>query len=435
MSEGLTRRSLIAGGAAALGAMSMTAAQAQRVVGANDRIRAAFIGVGNRGGQLLSAALPNEDLDIVCVCDAYRPFMREARTKVGGACEMEADFRKILERDDIDCVFIATPDHWHAAQTVMACDAGKDVYVEKPLSVTIREGQRMIAAARRNNAVVQVGIQRRASSLMPKLISAIHDGTFGKIVFSRSYRITNMCPEGIGISEETEAPDGLDWDMWLGPRPFRPYRTNIHPYKFRWWREFSSQLANWGVHSFDLIRWLIGEEAPTAVSAHGGVYAVNDSRDIPDTMLATYEFASGRLMEFGQFETMSNGMNKGLVELRGTLATLNVDAGYYEILPEKAGQFGAPAPLPEAGTVKDENAVRDYTVPHIRNFLDCVKSRETPFCDVEVGHRSTVFAHLGNIALETKSRIEWDPQTERITNNRKANDLLHYEYRAPWVLG
>jgi len=312
MREGLTRRSLLAGGAAALGAVSVTAASARRVVGANERIRAAFIGVGNRGGQLLDAALPNEDLEIVCVCDVYRPFMREARSKVGDACEMEGDFRKVLERDDVDAVFIATPDHWHAIQTIMACDAGKDVYVEKPLSITIREGRRMVAAARRNNAIVQVGIQRRASGLMPTLIGAINAGTFGKIVLGRSYRLSNMCPNGIGISEEADVPSGLDWDLWLGPRPFRPYRTNIHPYKFRWWREFSSQLANWGVHSFDLIRWLTGETAPAAVSAHGGLYAVNDSRDIPDTLLATYEFASGRLLEFGQFETSSNPMNRGL---------------------------------------------------------------------------------------------------------------------------
>jgi predicted dehydrogenase len=368
------------------------------------------------------------------VCDVYKPSLDKWAKKLGNNVATYGDFRHILDRDDIDAVFIATPDHWHAIQTIMACDAGKNVYVEKPLSITILEGRRMVEAARRNNRVVQVGTQRRSSTLFPELAKLVQNGGVGKVTLARCYRISNMYPDGIGIAPDSDPPEGLDWDMWLGPRAWRPFNKNIHPYKFRWWKDYSSQLGNWGVHYFDLIRWILGEEAPVSISAHGGKFAVNDSRDIPDTMEAIFEFASGRLMVFGQYEASGNSaLRSGEAELRGTLGTVYASSGGYEIFPERAGQFGDPNPLSKRTTAKSKDG--DLTVKHIRNFLDCVKSRKRPNADVEDGHRSTTFAHLGNISLATKSRIEWDPERERITNNEEANKLLHYGYRAPWKLG
>jgi len=419
------------GAAAALGVAGMSRS---RVVGANDRIRVGFIGTGNRGGQLIKAALPNKDMDIVALCDVYDPHLDKWAGRLEGNLAKYKDFRRMIERDDVDAVFIATPDHWHAIQTVDACDAGKDVFVEKPLSITIFEGRRMVEAARRNNRVVQVGTHRRSSTMFPRLAELIQSGKIGKVTVARCYRLNNMFPDGIGIAPDSDAPEGLDWDMWLGPRAWRPFNKNIHPYKFRWWKNYSSQMANWGVHYFDLIRWLLGERAPASVSAHGGKYAVNDARDIPDTMEAIFEFASGRLMMFGQYEASGNSaMRSGEAELRGTLGTVYASTGSYDIVPERGGQFQDSEPRMKSQTVRSTDG--DLTEQHIRNFLDCLRSRNKPTADVEEGHRSTTFSHLANIALETRSRIEWDAERERITNNEAANELLHYEYRAPWKLG
>ena len=433
MSSGLSRRNFVKTGAATAAGLA-TSLSRSRVVGANDRIRVAFIGTGNRGGQLIQAALPNKDMDIVALCDAYDPHLGKWAGRLEGNPAKYKDFRRMIERDDVDAVFIATPDHWHAIQTVDACDAGKDVFVEKPLSITIFEGRRMVEAARRNNRVVQVGTHRRSSTMFPRLAELIQSGTIGKVTVARCYRLSNMFPDGIGIAPDSDPPEGLDWDMWLGPRAWRPFIKNIHPYKFRWWKDYSSQMGNWGVHYLDLIRWLLGETAPASVSAHGGRFAVEDARDIPDTMEAVFELASGRLMMFGQYEASGNSaMRSGEAELRGTLGTVYASTGGYDILPERGGQFQDPEPRMEPQKVRATDG--DLTEQHIRNFLDCIKSRNKPTADVEDGHRSTTFSHLANIALETKSRIEWDAERERITNNEAANELLHYEYRAPWKLG
>jgi predicted dehydrogenase len=243
-----------------------------------------------------------------------------------------------------------------------------------------------------------------------------------------------MYPNGIGLAPDTDPPADLDWDTWLGPRPKRLFNPNITPYKFRWWKAYSSQAANWGVHYFDLIRWLVGEIAPLSVSAHGGKFALNDARDIPDTMEVIFEFASGRLMLFGQYEASGvPPLASGEIELRGTRGALYADPNGYQVVPERGGQFQKPEPYMAAASVTHPK--EDLDRLHVRNFLDCVKSRHTPTCDVEEGHRSTVFAHLANIALATKSRLEWDSAAERVTNNLRANEMLHYRYREPWKLG
>jgi predicted dehydrogenase len=430
MSEGVTRRSF-----ARTAAIGLAAASASRVVGANERVRLGFIGVGNRGGQLQAAFATHDDCQAVAFCDVWKPYLDRARERNGGKGDVVTDFRKLLERDDLDALVIATPDHWHAIQTVDACDAGKDVYVEKPLSITIHEGRRMVAAARRNQRVVQVGTHRRSSPLYADLVRLVQDGKIGKVTVSRAYRLSNMWPDGIGQAKHTDPPDGLNWDLWLGPRPARPYQGNIAPYKFRWWQLYSSQMANWGVHYLDAIRWITGELAPASVSAHGGRFAVDDDRTIPDTLEATFEFASGRLALFGQYEASGNpALRSGEVELRGTLGTVYVSGRRFEIVPERGGQFQDRTPRMEPVKQDAKGSNRDLTALHARNFLDCIKSRNRPNADIEIGHRSTTFSLLANIALAAKARLEWDAQAERITSPASANTMLHYEYRKPWVL-
>jgi predicted dehydrogenase len=424
-----TRRTFLAAG----GASIATAAARLHAAGANDRLGVGFVGVGNRGTQLMRSFLKQKDIDVVALCDVDRGILEDAAEIVARPAATLKDYRELVGRSDVDAVVIATPDHWHALQTIAACEAGKDVYVEKPLSITIVEGRAMVAAARRTRRIVQVGTHRRSSETYKRAVELVRGGGIGTVTVARAYRLSNMAPAGIGKAAPADPPAGLDWDRWLGPRPFEPYRATIHPYKFRWWDRYSSQAANWGVHYFDAIRWVVGAEAPRSVVALGGVYAVADDRTIPDTLEVTCELPGGCLVVFGQYEASGQAAIKGGdIEVRGTRGTAYVDEKWYEIVPERGGQFQDPAPRMDA--VKVTGLDGDVTDQHVRNFLNCVWNRQRPHADVEEGHRSTTFSLLANIALAARARIEWDPAAERITSPAEANAFLHYEYRAPWKL-
>lgn len=434
-----------------------------RIAGANDKIRVGFIGIGNRGTQLLRLFMGEPNCEVAALCDVYEPYMLRDNSKVdkkymdmylgkeGRIPKMGevftnkvarySDYRKLLEDKSIDAVCIATPDHWHAIQTIEAIKAGKDVYVEKPLTATIHEGRSMVKAQEENKRVVAVGLNRRGNKLYQKLAEEMRSGKIGKITVGRAAHINNMYPDGIGKMQAETPPKDLNWDMWLGPRAFIPYKYNIAPYTFRWWSDYSSQMGNWGVHYMDVIRWLMNERAPIAVSAHGGKYVLDDDSTIPDTLQVTFEFASKSIITFSDYEVNSGSvMNFGEIELRGTKGTLLADENAYKIIPSTRGQFQTwkntllPEEYENVNRALDDGSSADSTSALIRDFLDCIKTRKSPLCPLEEGHRSTSFAHLANIALATKTRLLWDADKERFTNSDEANKLLHYEYRKPWKL-
>ena len=433
MTHETTRRTITKAGAAAT--LGLTAARASRALGANERVRLGFIGVANRGGQLMSAFLKHDDMEIVALCDVSKSTLEKANARLDRHADTYGDFREMIDRKDIDAVVIATPDHWHAIQTITACEAGKDVYVEKPLSITVHEGRRMVEAARRNKRVVTVGLHRRSSKLYGQAAELVLSDGLGKVTVCRAYHRSNMFPVGIGRAEPSDAPPDLDWDMWLGPRPWRPFQATIAPYKFRWWHLYSSQTANNGVHFLDCMRWMTGDVAPTSLCAIGGRYGVDDDRTIPDTLRVTFEFPAGRLFVFGMYETSGNRTlaRGGYFEIRGTQGSMYCSDQYYEVVPERGGQFQDRQPRMEPIEVKSTEG--NITAQHARDFLDCIRSRERPNCDVEDGHRSTTMSLLAKISWLTRSRLEWDPEKEQITNNDEANSMLHYEYRKPWKLG
>jgi len=420
--------------AATLGLVAAPRPARARVLGANDRIGLGFIGVANRGGQLMSAFSRRADAEFVALCDCDSKTLAAANGRIGGKAATFGDFRKLIDHKGIDAVVIATPDHWHALQTIAACNAGKDVYVEKPLSITIHEGRKMVEAARRNERIVQVGTQRRSSELYAKAAGLSTGGKLGKVTVSRAYHRSNMFPDGIGKAPPSDPPPHLDWDMWLGPRAERPFQATIAPYKFRWWHLYSSQTANNGVHFLDAIRWMTGERAPIAVCAMGGRYAIDDDRTIPDTLQVCFEFASGRLVVFGMYETCGNQTmaRSAYIELRGTDGTLFINDSQFEIVPETGGQFQERRPRVEP--LVEKSSEGNLTVQHARNFLDCMRSRAKPNADVEEGHRSTTLSLMAKISWLTESRLKWDPDAERFPGNDQANAMLHYEYRKPWRL-
>ena len=424
-----------------------------------DKIRMGFIGIGNRGSQLMNYFMRNEDVEVAALCDVYEPYLnRDLRLvhpsylATGKVPKMEAKFpkqpklysnyRKLLEDKEVDAVCIATPDHWHAIMTIEAIQAGKDVYCEKPLTKTILEGRKMVEAQAASKQVVTVGLQRRACATYQKLAREIPAGKIGKVSMSHSARVNDMWPNGIGKLEPADPPKNFDWDRWLGPRAYRPYQYNIAPYFFRWWDDYSSQMGNWGVHYLDVTRWMMGETAPSAISAVGGKYVLDHDGDIPDTCSVVFEFASGSIANFGIYEGSSGTLVPwGEVEMRGTKGTIQTQQKGYRVTPTHRGQFQDWDPQIEAEEWNlpkpmkgDRSGSGLSTVNLIRDFLDCIKSRNTPLCTLEEGHRSTSFAHLANIALKTRERLEWDSVAERFTNSDAANELLHYEYRKPYKL-
>ena len=431
-----------------------------RVTGADDKIRVGFIGIGNRGSQLLNLFMKQPDVEIAALCDIYEPYLLRDRVKVdprylkdrpGQVPAMHekfpvqpsryTDYRQLLDDKSIDAVCIATPDHWHAIQVIDAIKAGKDVYVEKPLTNTLVEGRKMVIAWKASDRVVAVGLNRRGNRVYQKLAKEIPAGKIGKVAVARAARISNMFPDGIGKLKNEEPPKDFNWDTWLGPRAWRPYQYNIAPYMFRWWSDYSCQMGNWGVHYMDAIRWLMGETAPSAITAHGGKYVLDHDGDIADTMQVTFEFASKSMISFSIFETSSEELFPyGELELRGTKGNLYANEQGYKIIPAQGGQFQLwdkliePEEYRNPNHALDDGSSADSTSGLIRNFLDCIKSREKPFCTLEDGHRSTSFAHLANISLAVKQRLEWDSVNERFTNCEKANELLSYEYRKPWTL-
>jgi predicted dehydrogenase len=431
-----------------------------KILGANEKIRMGFIGVGNRGTGMMHLFMDNPDCEVAALCDVYEPYMNRKYDqvdpryikdmpgqipKMGEAFtnkpKLYKDWRKLLEDKSIDAVCIATPDHWHALQTIGAIQAGKDVYVEKPLTATIFEGRKMVEAQANSKQIVAVGLNRRGSASYQKLAKEVPAGKIGKVTVAQAFRIDDMFPDGIGRMQTEKPPTGFDWDAWLGPRAYRPYQYNIAPYKFRWWGDYSSQMGNWGVHFMDVIRWMIGEKAPIAISAHGGKFAIQHDGDIPDTMHVTFEFKSGALATFSIYEASSGPLfPHGEVELRGTKGTLYAWEGGYKIIPTSRGAFQSWEQQIEPEDYKVQNDMladgssMSSTATLVRDFLNCVKSRKTPLCTLEEGHRSTSFAHLANIALATQERLHWDAENERFINSKKANELLHYEYRNQWKM-
>jgi predicted dehydrogenase len=432
---------------------AVSALSATRVLGANERIRLGFIGLGNRGDQVLDAFLAQGDAEVVALCDIYDPYLEFAAGKVGGQPRRFNDYRALLELQDLDAVVINTPDHWHALQTIHACETGKDIYVEKPLSLRVSEGRRMIEAVEHYRRVCQVGIHRRSIPICREAAELVRSGALGKITAARSFHIQNEWPEGIANPQESTPPEGLDWEAWLGPAPWKPYNKNHTFYRFRWFYDYSGgQLTNFGVHYIDFIHACLGHDAPRTVTALGGRFAaMNDNREIPDTLEVIWEYPDDTLVTFTQFNaTAAPWSLPGCeVELRGTLGTLYLFGNGYEIVGDSLASNPFPARTPidrayerryrqGAKSAIDSRQHRGVstsdTRPHARDFLDCVKSRRQPSCDIETGHRSTSATLIANIAHQTRQVLDWDARKEQFSNHEPANRLLEFDYRAPYAL-
>ncbi len=431
----------------AAGAAFTTSIFTGNVRGANDRIRVAFIGPGRMGTDSMNTALKLPNVEVPIVCDVYQPNLEkaiaasirgangtpDARPKAKGV----TDFREVLADKSIDAVNISTPDHWHAYMTVEACKSGKDVYVEKPICVAIDEGRKMVEAARKYDRVVQVGTWQRSGGHFQKAVDIVTSGKLGKVTFVRTWNYGHQAQPGIGNPPDGDPPAGLDWNMWLGPAPQRPFNSNrfgVHPKeysRFRWlWDYAGGMMTDWGIHLLDIVQMAFNETEPTAITGLGGKFYLQDDRETPDTLQITYEYPNGMIATYENRECNAQSMfdhNYGIL-YHGTEGTLFVDRAGYELVPEKNSKLAASMKQPEEG--KRDN---DPLLDHWRNFLDCIKTRKRPVSDIEIGHHSTTTAILGNMAYRSKLRLDWDAQNET-TLQPEARPMLKREYRAPWKL-
>jgi predicted dehydrogenase len=441
MSDAMNRRNFILRtGLATAGAGVALATGSKSVLGANDRVIVGVIGTGRQGTFDMTDFARQPDVEIAAIADVYQPNLDKAMQKGGGKATPYKDFREILDRKDIDVVVVGTPDHWHALLTVLACQAGKDVYVEKPISVVINEGKAMVHAARHYKRVVQAGTQQRSGIHFQRAVQLVQDGFIGEVSFVRTWNYGNEYPEGIGNPPDSDPPATLDWNMWLGPAPKVPFNANrfgVAPQRWSTFRYFwdyaGGMMTDWGVHLLDIVQWGMKVDGPHTVTASGGKWYLQDNRQTPDTLQVTYQYP-GFVCVYENRTCNANSMyGKGYgIEFHGTNGTLFVDRSGFEVYPEKR-QHGN-RQIEEIPAMKMASVNRSH-FDHVRNFLDCVKSRQKPISDIEIAHRSTSVCLLGNIAYRSQERLVWDVENQKfVEGGAKATALLSREYRAPWKL-
>jgi len=427
-----TRRQFVQVTAAAGAA---TVLQARGVLGANERINVGVIGCGGRGLADWQRFLKQPDVNPVAACDVYEPFLKKATQ--GTSIAAYKDFRRLLDRKDIDAVIVATPDHWHAVQTVMACEAGKDVYCEKPLSLTVREGRLMADAARKHGRIVQTGSQQRSGAHYQKAVTLVQDGAIGPVHKISAGFTRNVVPGFVARELKNGLTAELDWEMWLGPAPFVPFNPYRCIYHFRWfWNYSGGQMTNFGAHDLDIARWALRANAPGSVAAFGGRYELKDGGETPDVQEVIYDFPDATLGGGKGCIVSWTGREIGTspgepLVFHGTKGTLALSRRGFKIAPE-TWRGDPPTDKPAMDPVQEPGSEMEAT--HVRNFLDAVKTRKAPVAGIEEGHRTATMCHLGNIATRLGRSLRWDAVKEEFVGDADANRRLHYEYRKPWKL-
>lgn len=428
MRPAATRRQFLATSAAV--ATGLGAAPAYRpkarVLGANEAITLGFIGVGGMGTGLLNIFKGFDDVRVAAVCDVYEPHMLRAKEQAGSSPETFGDFRKVLDRKDIDAVVVATPDHWHAIPEILACQAEKDVYGEKPLAYSIGEGRRVVDAVKKHGRVTQMGNLIHASETYHRVAEIVQSGVLGRISKCRFWMARQ--PDRLGHPADTAPPEGCDYDFWLGPAPKRDFNPNRFTFNWRFFWDYGGGfLADFVCHLYDPICWGMKAGEPVSVVASGGRYVSDDNADTPDTMEVVWHFPDngGWDLVFSLTTANPHGFeDRGAgIMFEGENGTLHAHYDDFKVINARSEDLVLPEPtLPRSPG-------------HHREFLNKIKTREACSCNFEYGHKITTVAHLGNIALRTRSALDWDAGAEKFKNSTAANDLVFRpEYRKPWDL-
>ncbi|MFC1558081.1 Gfo/Idh/MocA family protein [candidate division KSB1 bacterium] len=451
--KSFTRRDFIKN--SVVSAAALTALSRKNIAGANDKVVLGVMGVGGRGTQLIRHLVKRSDVRIKYICDANTSrYSRAAEIVVedhGYKPTFVQDFRRILDDPEVDAIVIATYEYWHALATIMACQAGKDVYVEKPMSLSIWDGRKMVEAARKYNRIVQIGTQNRSNPDLYTAAEYIKSGKLGDVYLARVYNM--MLHNELQKGEESAVPDGMDYELWCGPGPkILPYRPGS------WWRglwDFScGGIVGDLAHQMDALRVLIGKTYPETVSNEGGVFYLKDGREAPDTQFATYKFdemtlvAQSSLWAPYMLKTPVSVRNSDRhpewlfsstkIEICGTKGMLfyGRHGGGWQVY---AGNTTADSPASQRGTGKNELVADVFARQggdlHVENFVNCIRTRQKPNADVEEVHISMILCHLANISYRVGNRkLKFDSKTETFIGDNEANKYLKANYRKPWVI-
>lgn len=410
----------------------MDLAKAQAAQRANDKLVVGLIGCGGRGmsdaGQFKK--LPNVEVAYVCDVDKARLALA-AKTLNVASNKAVSDLRRVLDDKSVDAVIVATPDHWHSLASIVACDAGKHVYVEKPISHNIREGRLLVEASARNKTLVQHGTQVRSTSTMIEAVKLLREGIIGEVLVAKCWNIQRrgLLPPG----KDAPPPPDFDYDSWIGPATMIPYRTNRVHNRWTMWYHFGvGEAGNDGVHDLDYTRWGLGVEThPTKISANGGKYFFDDETEFPDTQQATFEYpgdgkpGSQKMLIYEQRLWSTNyphNTDSG-AEFYGTKGQMYLSRrGKLTVLGERNASIPHEVPLKS----QDDAA-------HVRNFCDCIRNNTQPNADALTGHLSTSLAHLANIATRVGRSLTFDPLKEEVVGDDEANQLVRREYREHWA--
>lgn len=446
MSRSIDRRQFLATTSAVVGAGLAVPGQAaaapfvRRQQGAAaDRVRVALMGVNSRGAQLARAftAIPGSVVTVICDVDtrAADKCAAQVATASGTAPRLEPDVRKVLESADVDALVIAAPDHWHAPAAILACRAGKHVYVEKPCSHNPREGELLVAVAGETGRVVQMGNQRRSWGNVQAAIAAVHAGEIGRPYLARTWYANTR--GSIGTGKEVPVPAWLNYDLWQGPAPRRPYLDNVVHYEWHWrWHWGTGESANNGTHMFDLARWGLQVAHPTRVTSAGGRYHYQDDWEFPDTQVVTLEYPDRRMITW---ECMSSngwqqeGQGVG-VTFHGDKGSLSINGNAYTVFDPKGKKLREVA-APERAALTTAGPGASLDTGHAHNFLETIRGKATLAADIEGGHVSTMMAHLGNIAWKTGRTLTCDPETGRVQGDRDAEAMWSRQYEPGWEPG
>lgn len=443
---GLTRRKFIGtglGAAAAAGMAAMLPAgmgltACNRRSGPGDQVRVALVGCRNMGFTNICGFLEQPDVSLAALCDIDQNILDSRSTDIQKYAydkklpvpkfDRFGDFRKILDRKDIDAVIIATPDHWHALMAIMACQAGKDVYVEKPAANSIFEADQMVRASERYQRVVQVGQWQRSGRHWQELVDFVRSGKIGRIEHVEVWRYGgNKVP----VVPDSPVPKGVNYDMWLGPAPLRPFNQNRFHYNFRWfWDYAGGKMTDWGVHLLDMAMWALDVEQPQTVRATGGklVYP-DDAMETPDTLIVQYQFGQVDVSWENNFGLQATdfGFDHGLT-FHADKGLIRANRSLWEVYPAEENGIPLIEPVPRSESPGNDLAL------HIRNFLDAVKSRDlNTAARIGIGRDVARVAHMGNIAYRTGLTLHWNEDSGAFTE-QEANALLKPVYRKPWEI-
>jgi predicted dehydrogenase len=405
-----------------------------RVIGANNRIRIAHVGVNSRGDELAKKIINQKNTEIIYICDVDSRAMAKTINTVTSANlpapKGEKDFRVALKDKSLDAVVIATPDHWHAPATILACQAGKHVYCEKPLSHNPNEGELAVQAARKYNRIVQLGTQKRSSPIEMEAIRELHDGVIGRVYFGKSWY--NRARTSIGFGKEAPVPEWLDYDLWQGPAPRRVYKDNVIHYNWHWfWHWGTGEALNNGTHEMDVVRWGLGTDFPIRVSSLGGRFAYKDDWETADTQVITYDFPNNTSAVWEGYSC--NGKYEVGVLFYGEKGSMDIKDDGYTILDQE-GKIVKQVKKEELATAVPTTVTSSPALDelHVANFLESIRANKLPNADVEIGFKSTLLVQLGNISYRIGRTLNIDPKNGHILGDPDAQRLWSRDYEKGW---